>query len=229
MSVAVVLQALGWVSVLWLVTVHLLIQRGRLAQSGKAYRIAGCAAAASVVAAGAAEEIWPVAVLGLLWLRIEVFGHRHHVPEARTSPAEQAEHGSSAGGHPAGRVKNPAPDPERMPTLLVGALARDAQRPTISRAASGTGSRPVRASRASGSPASTPRPRSGSERPLNRPHAPHIPHPHLGRRAVDRVFKVEMGIVIVIALVFFGLWAEQQRAAFTRNTDYVVCNWISGC
>jgi hypothetical protein len=46
---------------------------------------------------------------------------------------------------------------------------------------------------------------------------------------VDRVFKVEMAVVIVIALVFFGIWAEQQRAAFTTNTDYVVCNWIEGC
>lgn len=211
MSVAIMLQALGWVSVLWLVTVHLLIQRGRLRQNGKAYRIAGCAAAASVVAASAAEELWPVAVLGLLWLRIEVFGHRNHVPECRPEAAALDVLGADpdfGGPHLAGR--DPVPEPESMPTLLVGALTQGNQRPTVAPGAKDS-AHPQRHSHA--------------------PHIPlpHIPHPHLAPRVVDRVFKVEMGIVIVIALVFFGIWAEQQRASFAQNTNYVVCNWIEGC
>jgi hypothetical protein len=154
MSVAVILQALGWVSVVGLVTVHLLIQKGRLPADGTAYRIAGCVASASVVAAAAAEKIWPVAVLGLLWLRIEVFGH-----PARLSPG-------------------PAPDL------------------------------------------------------LPHPHLPHLPHPHLPNprpRTVDRIFKAEMAVVIAIAVVLFGVWAEQQRTSFRQETDQVVCNWIEGC
>jgi hypothetical protein len=249
MSVAVMLQALGWVSVLWLVTIHLLIQRGRLAQTGRAYRIAGCAAAASVVAASAAEEIWPVAVLGLLWLRIEVFGHRAHVPECRPEfqdgPGDQGADPDFGRPHLGGPDHDSAPEPENLPTLLVGALTRQKQRPIISRSqsvlsgspessvpsgsAAPTVAGPLTVPPAKGSPVPKPRPTSGSERPQRHLHAPHIPHPHLGRRTVDRVFKVEMGIVIVIALVFFVIWAEQQRASFTRNADYVVCNWIDGC
>src|SRR5690242_3566842 len=144
MSVTVVLQALGWVSVVWLVVVYAMVQRGRLPGDGRAYRIAGSAAAASVVAASVAEEIWPVAVLGLLWLRTEVFGHRHHLPHDQAAPG--------------------APDqpPARMPELLVGALARGVHQ-------------------------------------VPHPH-PHLPHPHLARRTVDWVFRVEMGIVITVVV-----------------------------
>ena len=174
MSVNVVLQALGWVSVVWLVVVYAMVQRGRLPRDGRAYRIAGSAAAASVVAASVAEEIWPVAVLGLLWLRTEVFGHRHHLPDGETAP---------------GVPDQPA---ARMPELLVGALARGVQQA---------------------------------------PH-PHLPHPHLphpARRTVDRVFRVEMGIVITIVVVLFGIWAQQQREEVGRHSNRVVCNWIDGC
>jgi hypothetical protein len=76
-SVPLVLQVLGWVTVVWLVTIYLLIGRGRLPHGGAAARIAGGAAAASVIAASLAANLWPVAALGLLWLRIEVFAHRH--------------------------------------------------------------------------------------------------------------------------------------------------------
>jgi hypothetical protein len=66
---------------------------------------------------------------------------------------------------------------------------------------------------------------------LPHPHLPHphLPHPHIAPKTVDRVFKIEMGIVIIIALVLFGFWAEQQRDSFTRDTDTVLCNWIDGC
>jgi hypothetical protein len=182
-SVAVMLQALGWVCVVWLMAVHLMIQHGRLPQGGTAYRIAGCAAALSVVLASAVEEIWPVAVLGLLWLRIEVFGHRH-----------------------AGlREGDESPGPARMPLFLAGALTRGEKHPPV---------------------------RSGHPSPPNRagpaqPH--HLPHPHLGPRAVDRVFKFEMAVIIVIALVLFVLWAQQQRDSVGRDANYTVCNWIQGC
>jgi hypothetical protein len=176
MSVAVMLQAWGWVSVVWLVTVHLLIRRGRLPQHGPAYQVAGSVAAISVVAASAAEDLWPVAVLGLLWLRVEVFGHRHPV-ERRADRAA-------------------AP----MPEFLVGALDRGGRH--------SSGHAP-------------------EQRHPEHPH--HLPHPHLTPRAVDRVFKVEMGIVIVIAVVLFGIWADQNRHTFTTRSNYVVCNWVDGC
>lgn len=184
MSVAVMLQALGWVAVVWLVGVHVLIQHGRLPHAGRAYRIAGCAAALAVVAASAAEEIWPVAVLGLLWLRIEVFGHRH-VPDCLPE------------------YRHDTRDPAEMPALLVHTLGRE---------------EPGRGPSAQAHPSHLPH-----------LHLPHVPHPHLGRRGVDLVFKVEMAVIIVIAVVFFVIWAEQQRDSFTSNTDYVVCNWIEGC
>jgi hypothetical protein len=139
-----------------------------------AYRIAGSAAAVSVVATGVAEEIWPVAVLGLLWLRTEVFGHRHHLPDGRNAAVDP--------GAPAAK----------MPDLLVGALAR------------------------------------GASQAPHLPH-PHLPHPHLARRTVDRVFRVEMGIVITIVVVLFGIWAQQQREEMGNHSNRVVCNWIDGC
>ena len=178
MSVAVMLQAWGWVSVIWLVAVHLLIRRGRLPQHGRAYQVAGSVAATSVIAASAAEDLWPVAVLGLLWLRVEVFGHRR--------PHDSREH--------------PAVP---MPEFLVGALDRG---------------RHVSPGSAGPDP---------EHHPHHLPH--HLPHPHLSARVVDRVFKVEMGIVIVIAVVLFGIWAQQNRATFTTRSNYVVCNWINGC
>jgi hypothetical protein len=90
-DVDVLLQALGWVTIIGLVTVEMLIRRGRAAAFGPAFRWAGCAAAASVVAASLAERIWPVAVLGLLWLRTEVFGHRRGEARAGRS-APRPEH-----------------------------------------------------------------------------------------------------------------------------------------
>ncbi len=190
MSVAVVLQALGWVSVVWLVVVHALVQRGRLPRDGMAYRIAGCVAAGSVVTASVVAEIWPVVVLGLLWLRIEVFGHRHHVADDRTETTTSDR--TQAG----------------MPGLLVHTLG------------------PAKSAGRS-QPPNVPHPQPHHSRP-HLPH-PHLPHPHLDRRTVDRVFKIEMGIVITVAVVLFGIWTEQQRAAFGSNTNRVVCSWIDGC
>jgi hypothetical protein len=182
-SVAVTLQALGWVSVIWLVTVHVMIKRGRFPSDGMAYRTAGCGAAASVVAAGAAERIWPVAVLGLLWLRLEVFGFRHHVPERRTG--------------------TPLAPP--MPPLLAGALARS-----------------------EGSPPDGGKPVTGNQPPPAL-HLPHVPHPHLGPRTVDVLFKVEMGVVIVIALVLFTIWAQQQRESVGNDANKTLCHWMREC
>jgi hypothetical protein len=176
MSVAVMLQAWGWVSVVWLVTVHLLIRRGRLPQHGLAYQVAGSVAAVSVVAASAAEDLWPVAVLGLLWLRVEVFGHRH--------PAQR----------PAERV--PAP----MPEFLVGALER------------------------SGRHTSSHAPEAGHPE-----HPHHLPHPHIGPRAVDVLFKIEMAVVIGIASVLFLIWAQEQRHTVGRDANTTLCHWMRQC
>lgn len=91
MSASLILQTLGWVPVAWLVTTHLLVERGRLARDGVALRLAGCAAAAVVITAAALANMWPVAALGLLWLRTEVFAHRHPIHEYRAH-REQVRH-----------------------------------------------------------------------------------------------------------------------------------------
>lgn len=80
------LQTLGWISVVWLIAVDVLTRRGMLPPGGRGYRIAGCAAALCVVAASVSERIWPVAVLGLLWLRTEVFRHHSREWEAEQEP-----------------------------------------------------------------------------------------------------------------------------------------------
>jgi hypothetical protein len=81
MSASLFMQTLGWVPVVWLVTTHLLVERGKLPRDGVALRIAGCAAAAVVITAAVVADMWPVAALGLLWLRTEVFAHRHPIHE----------------------------------------------------------------------------------------------------------------------------------------------------
>ncbi len=81
MSASLILQTLGWVPVVWLVTAHLLVERGHGSRDGANLRIAGCAAAVVVVAAAIVANMWPVAALGLLWLRTEVFAHRHPIHE----------------------------------------------------------------------------------------------------------------------------------------------------
>lgn len=82
------LQALGWVSVVWLVLVDAMIRTGRRPAGNRAFRIAGCAAALSVMAASAAERLWPVVILGGLWLRTEVFGYRHGLERDRAARDE---------------------------------------------------------------------------------------------------------------------------------------------
>jgi hypothetical protein len=109
MSVPVVLQALGWLPVVWLGTVHVLVERGRLPRGGRAFRISAGVAAACVVLAGVDEGMWPVAALGLLWLRSEVFGHpRLSIAAAPPLPA------SPSGPIPAARAL-PDPTPQRRP------------------------------------------------------------------------------------------------------------------
>jgi hypothetical protein len=80
MSVTTVLEALGWIPVVWLLAVHTLHDRGRLPDHARSLRVAGFVAAATVVAGAVATRMWPLAALGVLWLRSEVFAHRHPAP-----------------------------------------------------------------------------------------------------------------------------------------------------
>lgn len=220
MSVAVMLQVLGWVSVAWMVTVHLLVQY-RLSPDGMAYRIAGCAAAASVLAVSVAEAVWPVAVLGLLWLRTELFGHWDHVPERLTAPPV------------------PSPARPRMPALLEATLTsppradslRPDPRPYLPDPQVPTphGANPQVANRQVADPHRANRQVADTHAADPQVRRLHLPHPHLDRRTVDRVFKVEMGMMIIIAVVVFGIWAEQQRKAFADDTNQAVCYWINDC
>jgi hypothetical protein len=204
-SVDVILQGLGWASVIWLVTVEMLIRRGRLPAFGPAFRAAGCAAATCVVAASAAEKLWPVAVLGVLWLRTEVFGHR------RGADQDVAE----------------VPHPDHAAVFVPGFGPRDVS-------AGGTGwSSDEETSAGDDAPArSTHLPHLHAPH-LHLPHPrlphPHVPHPHMTRRFVNLAFRIEMAIVIAVASVLFVIWGQQQREKVGDDANRTVCHWAGRC
>ena len=274
MSATLILETLGWVPVAWLVAVLLLVDRGRLPRDGLALRIAGCAAAAVVVAAAAVANMWPVAALGLLWLRTEVFAHRHPIHEfhahrehARQDRArrEQAAAGRSSaeaevtelalieqGLSEPGPTDLPADQqpndgrgdeaqhrPKRLQPDLAHQTLAQLELPTPGqtrqRQISHGHANPGQSDRRP-PPSGLPRPRAsygGGSRP-GRPGTPDSTHHHrpaksLGARIIDAIFKIEVMIVVIVALVIFGIWAQHQRIVFTQNADSSLCKLMGGC
>jgi hypothetical protein len=101
MTSETIVQIACWVAVSALMVVHVLVERGRLSRGGAALRLAGGAAAGCIIAAAVVTRFWPIAALGLLWLRTEVFAHRH-------GPVAESQHRWAAFAHAAGRLVQPA-------------------------------------------------------------------------------------------------------------------------
>ncbi|GAB3268333.1 hypothetical protein [Kineosporia babensis] len=231
MSVAEIIQAFGWIPVCWLLAVHILIRMGRLPRYGRAVRMAGYLAALTIVAAAVTTRMWPIAVLGLLFMRTELLGHRHaeespekaepeRVPTARRPLHDDDEllddvrihHGGGGGAR-----------------LLPGRTAASA-------AMLNARTEPVHLGHDKSDPDFVPA--SVGLRDLH--HDDHPPHPRDpqerdhpilqgAKHVTDIVLKVEIVAVVVIALVLFGVWAEGQRRDFVRNTNYNVCEMSSSC
>jgi hypothetical protein len=100
-TVEIIIHLVCWAAVVALVVVHLLVERERLPRGGAAFRLAGAAAAASIVAAAVMTRFWPIAALGLLWLRTEVFAHRDE-------PGAEPSHPWVSLAHTVGRIAQPA-------------------------------------------------------------------------------------------------------------------------
>jgi hypothetical protein len=96
-----IVQVACSVAVVALTVVHVLVERGRLSRGGAALRLAGGSAAVCIMAAAIVTRFWPIAALGLLWLRTEVFAHRH-------GPIAESQHRWAAFAHSAGRLVQPA-------------------------------------------------------------------------------------------------------------------------
>jgi hypothetical protein len=221
MSIHVVVQALEWLPVLWLVTVHLLIERGRLPCGGWAFRIAAGSAAASLLVASLATGTWQMAALGLLWLRTEVFAHSH--------PTEQG----AADRHPAHRARAELADTGPAGTERTGTgPARPGQvkdrpdRPHEIRIQQDWAPRPNRPNRPHPDSAATPtsgpaqrRQRSAFTNGLFR----------FGPPAMAWLFKIEIVVVIIVALVLFAGWSAEQRSSFNHRANTTLCGLMGGC
>jgi hypothetical protein len=197
MSIHVIVQALEWLPVLWLVTVHLLVERGRLPCGGWAFRIAAGSAAASLLVASLATGMWQMAALGLLWLRTEVFAHSHPSQQASTGPARPGQVRDRPDRPHEIRIQRDwAPRPNRPPN-----------RPHSDSAAT-PASRPAQR-----------RQRSAFTNGLFR----------FGPPAMAWLFKIEIVVVIIVALVLFAGWSAEQRSSFNHRANTTLCGLMGGC
>jgi len=277
MSATDLVQAFGWIPVCWLLTVHVLIRFGRLSRHGLAVRVAGVVAALTVVVAAVTAGLWPVAVLGLLFGRTDLLGHRHHDErEAHrvrdllerfgrhhdTQPSQDPPARPDTGETPPqGAVPDtgdPGATPAAEPATTIPAARRASaqQRPPmhprdellpdirIHHGPLGSSGAPAGASR------------STATAPVVRSHAKDDPdfvpavvglrqahhqqpqdqaRPRGNRlidgtkRFTDLLLKLEIVVVVVVALVLFGVWAEGQRQEFVRNTRDLVCDLSYSC
>jgi hypothetical protein len=232
MSLREIIQAFGWIPVCGLLTVHVLIYLGRLPRHGTAIRVAGYVAALTIVAAAVSTRMWPIAVLGLLFMRTELLGHRHHeertahqgaqrIPAARRAPGDGGDkevlddvrihHGSDVIGVAHSR------HPEYTVPGMTAASA------TTLRARTHAKNDPEFVPASVG---------------LREGHHEHEAQPEpagtmrflmSAKHFTDVLLKLEIIAVVVIALVLFGVWAEGQRRDFTRNSDSNVCQMSYSC
>ncbi|MBT0771874.1 hypothetical protein KIH74_23230 [Kineosporia sp. J2-2] len=244
MSVADVIQAFGWIPVIWLLTVHLLIRFGRLPRHGTAVRAAGFVAAVTIVAAALATRMWPIAVLGFLFMRTELFGHRHHDEREAHRLHDLMERFRH---HQEQEAAAPARIPgARVPLHENEEVLEDVR---IHHGHDGVGPSSGRHPEytvpgMTAAPATTLRARTKDDPDfvpaavgLRHPHhRPEPEHPTGGmrflnsaKRFTDLLLKLEIIAVVVIALVLFGIWAEGQRRDFTRNSDSTICEISFSC
>jgi hypothetical protein len=43
------------------------------------------------------------------------------------------------------------------------------------------------------------------------------------------LFKIEIVIAVVIALVLFGIWSTHQRGSFNDRANHSLCGLMGGC
>lgn len=249
MSYSLTLETLGWIPVVWLVTTQLFVERGRLPRDGVALRLAACGAALVVVTVAALAGLWPVAALGLLWLRTEVFAHQHpihefraHREQVRRERAQQEENQREQA-----RLAYLEENRSRIASESVRAeLAHHA----IAHPGSPDGRQlvddgPRRLSQGHANPGQSdrtqktpgpPRPRAGHgvggdrRPPSSSGRAPVVRQKKLGERVLDAIFKLEVVTMVIVALVLFGLWTQHQHISFGRNANSSLCRFmINGC
>ncbi|GLY31769.1 hypothetical protein [Kineosporia sp. NBRC 101731] len=256
MSVADIIRAFGWIPVAWLLTVHLLIRFGRAPRHGSAIRIAGWVAALTIMAAALATRMWPIAALGLLFMRTELLGHRH----ADEREAHRVQDLLDRFRRHEEEKRHPVPG-ARTPLDNIHALHdQEEVLPDVHIHHGGSGLTPASARHpeytvpgVTAASAATLRARThdktdpdfvpatvGLREPHHETHHPsHHPsqtaHPATMRaigsakRFTDLLLKVEIIAVVVVALVLFGIWAEGQRREFTRNSDSTICKLSYSC
>jgi hypothetical protein len=265
MSVTTTVQALGWIPVVWLLVVHLLHDRDKLPDHARPLRVAGFFAAATVVAGAVATQMWPLAALGVLWLRSEVFAHRHHAPapdpddasapeihwhEHDDEDVEDAEdvedrepevlndvrihHGPTAVVH--GHTV------EELPVQARRDPAEELHGPQVRRSVPGRPRDPgssrarqpasvaLRSKPKPGSSSSRPRPSRPTDRAASRKHERGPGFTGRMSWALSILFKIEIVVVVVIALVLLGIWSNHQRGDFNDRANHTLCGWMrSNC
>jgi hypothetical protein len=231
MSVHVAVQALEWLPVLGLVTVHVLIERGRLPRFGWAFRIAACAAAASVLAASLATGMWPVAALGLLWLRTEVFSHPPVTATPEPDPVAQntffhdkfvpsappQDPAVPAASRTTPARTTPAPQHKAREIRIQPDWVRPP--PARGRRPGAAGTPGAKTGTKTGKKAGASRPRSGFMAGLLR----------YGPPAMAALFKIEIIVVVIVLLVLFGSWSSHQRSGFNKRSNTTLCGLMGGC
>ncbi|GLY18338.1 hypothetical protein LWF15_23580 [Kineosporia rhizophila] len=239
MSVAEIIQAFGWIPVCWLLAVHILIRLGRLPRYGAAVRVAGYVAALTIVAAAVSTRMWPIAVLGLLFMRTELLGHRHADERDDNRLMTMFERfrrsAPDTGGEPGvPRARRPLHEGEELvdDVRIHHGSGTPAHLPGRTAASAATlRARTVPPSHAKDDPDFVP-----ASVGLREPHHDHQEENRSGMRFLssakhftDLVLKVEIIAVVVVALVLFGVWAEGQRREFTRTTNSNVCEMSFSC
>ena len=240
MSVAEIIQAFGWSPVCWLLAVHILIRLGRLPRYGTAVRVAGYVAALTIVAAAVSTRMWPIAVLGLLFMRTELLGHRHADEREDNRLLAMFERFRRSGPDTRGEPGVPRTrwplheDEEVIDDVRIhhgsGTPARLASRTAASAATLSARTRPLPPSHSKEDPDFVP-----ASVGLREPHHHEDDKPSgmrflsSAKHFTDLVLKVEIIAVVVVALVLFGVWAEGQRREFTRTTNSNVCEMSFSC
>ncbi len=160
----------------------------------------------------------PIAVLGLLFMRNELLGHRHH-DEREALDDREAPHRRETFHEEVVdevRIHHGAGVPTRLPG-----------RTAASAAVLNARTEQVHLGHDKNDPDFVPASVGLREA--------HHHEPKTGgflsgaKHVTDLVLKVEIIAVVVVAVVLFGVWAEGQRREFVRTTNYNVCEMSFGC
>jgi len=246
MSLAEIIQAFGWIPVCWLLAVHILIRLGRMPRHGTGVRVAGYVAALTIAAAAVTTRMWPIAVLGLLFMRTELLGHRHHHereahrmqtmidrfrrhPDLNPGPVPAPRHAQPAdeGGTEVRIHHGPSgvgPGRGRHPEYTVPGMT--AATATTLRARTHEKNDPDFVPAAVGLREGHAHPEAHHE---TDPAGSGMRFLSSAKHFTDVVLKLEIIAVVVIALVLFGVWAEGQRRDFTQKSDRNVCQLSYSC